>query len=333
MMLSPTRQERPALSAAGIVERARQLGTVVPGFNIPYLPMMEPVVRALRDTDSFGLIMVARLEWEKFESRSLEAVREEHGRVGDPAHTRLHLDHVPVIDEDGREVDYLNILGRAIRAGYDSVMVDGSRLPLEENIRCTRRAVELAGEGGVPVEGELGAVMGHEAGPLPPYEELFRSGKGFTDPAEAARFVSETGVRWLSVAIGNIHGAISAAKKDQAKTEARLDIPHLDRIHRAVGIPLVLHGGTGIRKEYIQESIRHGIAKVNVATAIRQPYERTLKQSVAAAQQAVYDAMIGIITQELEIAGKRCQVSGLPRAPRGVGCQERQGSEHESSRG
>jgi fructose/tagatose bisphosphate aldolase len=140
MMLNPTRVERPALSAAGIVERARRLRTVVPGFNIPYLPMMEPVVEALRDTASFGLIMVARLEWEKFEARSLEAVRAEYERVGDPAHTRLHLDHVPVIDEDGREVAYLDILDRAIRAGYDSIMVDASRLPLEDNIRCTRRA-------------------------------------------------------------------------------------------------------------------------------------------------------------------------------------------------
>jgi fructose/tagatose bisphosphate aldolase len=165
-------------------------------------------------------------------------------------------------------------------------------------------------EAGVPVEAELGAVMGHEAGPLPPYEELFRSGKGFTDPDEAARFVSETGVRWLSVAIGNIHGAISAARKDMAKTEARLDIGHLDRIRRAVGVPLVLHGGTGIRREYIRESIRHGIAKVNVATAIRQPYERAAKHSVASAQQAVYDTMIGIIREELEIAGTAERLTG-----------------------
>ena len=62
----------------------------------------------------------------------------------------------------------------------------------------------------VPVEAELGAVLGHEAGPLPPYEELFASGLGFTDPAEAKRFVEETGCDWLSVAIGNIHGAIAA---------------------------------------------------------------------------------------------------------------------------
>ncbi len=308
MNATDTGNKPAGLSTATLVERARQRGTVIPGFNIPYLPMMQPVVAALRDTGSFGLIMVARLEWEKFESRSLEAIRDEYVRVGDRSCTRLHLDHVPVIDEDDRTVDFLEILGRAIQAGYDSIMVDGSRLPLAENIRCTRQVVELARASGVAVEGELGAVMGHEAGPLPPYEELFQSGRGFTDPNEAVRFVKESGVHWLSVAIGNIHGAISAAKKDQAKTEARLNIEHLDRIHRAVGIPLVLHGGTGIRKEYIRDSIRHGIAKVNVATAIRQPYERALKQSVAAAQQAVYDAMLTVINQELEIAGTAKQL-------------------------
>ena len=292
-----------SVTTGELVSAAFAAGEAIPGFNIPYLPMMKSVVAALRDTDSFGLIMVARLEWEKFESRSLEAVRKEYERVGDPAHTRLHLDHVPVIDEDDREVDYLDILGRAIRAGYDSVMVDGSRLPLEENIRCTRRAVDLAHKAGVPVEGELGAVMGHEAGPLPPYEELFASGRGFTDPEEARRFVRETGVDWLSVAIGNIHGAISPAKKDHAKIEARLDIQHLDRIGRAAKIPLVLHGGTGIRKEYIQESIRHGIAKVNVATAIRQPYERLKDSAPQAADRAVYEAVVHTVRKELGVEG------------------------------
>lgn len=286
-----------------IVRRALRRGTVVPGFNIPYLPMVEPVVRALRDARSLGLVMVARLEWEKFESRSLEAVAAEYRRHADPRVTRLHLDHVPVIDEDDRAVDYLEILGRAVRAGYESVMVDGSRLTLAENIACTRKAADLAHAAGVPVEAELGAVLGHEAGPLPPYDELFASGRGFTDPEEARRFADESGADWLSVAIGNIHGAISAATKGLKKVEARLDIAHLARIHRAAGVPLVLHGGTGIRKECILDAIRNGIAKINVATAIRQPYERALERGVAAAQDAVYDAMRVVLRDDLEIEG------------------------------
>ena len=187
---------------------------VVPGFNIPYLPMMEPVVRALYDTGTFGLIMVARLEWMKFKSGSMKAVRDEYKKLKDLRFTRLHLDHVPVIDEDNLLTEFENIISEAIELGYDSVMIDGSRLSLEENIEKTSRIVEMAHKAGVPVEAELGAVMGHEAGPLPPYEELFSTGKGFTSPYEAKRFVDETQTDWLSVAIGNIHGAISAATRN-----------------------------------------------------------------------------------------------------------------------
>jgi ketose-bisphosphate aldolase len=298
-----------SLGTGDLVYRALKTGTVIPGFNIPYLPMMEPVVRALRDTNSFGLIMVARLEWLKFESGSLEAIRDEYERVKDLNHTRLHLDHVPVIDEDDLRVDYQEIIDRAIRTGYGSVMVDGSRLPLDGNIDCTKEVVKMAHDAGIPVEAELGAIMGHEAGPLPPYDELFESGQGFTDPVQARRFVQETKADWLSIAIGNIHGAISAARKSERKIEARLDIDRLDDIREAVGIPLVLHGGTGISKDYIIKSIQHGIAKVNVATAIRQPYEKAVRESLAAGQEAVYRAMLAIIREDLEIGGSAAQLA------------------------
>lgn len=288
-------------TTAELVQRAWRAGLVVPGFNIPYLPMVEPVVRALRDCNSFGLIMAARLEWEKFETGSLEALRAEYEKYKLPSHTRLHLDHVPVIDEDALRIDYLEIIARAIDVGYESVMIDGARLPLQENIACTKEVVTLAHAAGIPVEAELGAVLGHESGPLPPYETLFASGQGFTDPAEAKQFVDESGADWLSVAIGNIHGAISAAAKGKQKVAARLNLEHLDRINKEVALPLVLHGGTGIRRQYILDSMKHGIAKINVATAIRQPYENARKQGVEAAQQAVYDAMLTVINDDLEL--------------------------------
>jgi fructose-bisphosphate aldolase class II len=291
----------PYASTKELVLRACKAGIAIPAFNIPYLPMMEPVVSALKDCNSLGLVMVARLEWEKFESRSLEAIRDEYDKVKLPGHTRLHLDHVPVIDEDGLRVDYEAIIRRAITAGYESVMVDGSRLPLEENIACTRKIADLAHAAGLPLEAELGAVMGHEAGPLPSYEELFASGKGFTDPDEAMRFVEATGADWLSVAIGNIHGAISSATKGNQKVAAKLDIAHLDKIHQKTAIPLVLHGGTGISKEYIMASLQHGIAKINVATAIRQPYEQMAKKGVRQAQDAVYATMLTVIREDLEV--------------------------------
>ena len=87
-------------------------------------------------------------------------------------------------------------------------------------------------------EAELGAVMGHEAGPMPPYEELFASGKGFTDVDEARRFVQESGCDWLSVAIGNIHGAISGAAKDAKKVTARLNNDHLRAISAAGAVQI-----------------------------------------------------------------------------------------------
>jgi fructose-bisphosphate aldolase class II len=81
-----------------IMQNAWKKGMVIPGFNIPYLPMMEPVIRALADTDTFGLIMVARLEWIKFKSGSMKAIRQEYEKMKDVRYTRLHLDHVPVMN-------------------------------------------------------------------------------------------------------------------------------------------------------------------------------------------------------------------------------------------
>lgn len=282
-----------------IIKAAWRSSIVVPGFNIPYLPMMGPVVEALRDSGSFGLVMVARLEWEKFESKSLRAIRDEYERVKDVRHTRLHLDHVPVIDEDNRRVDYRGLIAEALDLGYESVMIDGSRLGLRENMERTSEIVELAHRQGVPVEAELGAVMGHESGPLPSYEELFESKQGFTSAEEARRFVQETSVDWLSVAIGNIHGAISDVGRRGEKPKARIDLDHLSRLNHVAGVPLVLHGGTGISRELIQSAVKLGIAKVNVATAIRQPYERNLPQGIPAAQKAVYQTMLDLLRDEL----------------------------------
>ena len=285
----------------GIRIGVRPAESVIPAFNIPYLPMMEPVIAALRQTDSFGLIAVARLEWIKFEARSMRAVFEEYQRVKDERFTRLHLDHIPVIDEDNLRVDFEAEIREAIELGYESVMVDGSRLSLEENIRATRRITAIAHAAGIPVEGELGAVFGHEAGPLPPYEELFATGKGFTSPEEAKRFVAETEVDWLSVAFGNVHGPLMHHCQ---KVEARLDLAHLQRIYEATRIPLVLHGGSGIKKEYVLGATHHGIAKINIGTVIRLAYQQTLPISLAAAQQAVHDATL-LILRELGLQGSR----------------------------
>jgi len=232
-------------------------------------------------------------------------VAQEYQEQADPGFTRLHLDHTPVIDEDDNTVDWEPIVVEALEAGYDSLMIDGSRLPLDENIAATRRAVEMAEARDVPVEAELGAVLGHETGPLPPYEELFESGRGFTDPDEARRFVTDTGCEWLSVAIGNIHGAVSEAARGAKKVEAKLNIEHLKRLREATGVPLVLHGGSGVRPDHLRAAVHEGITKINVGTEIRQAYERELMASanVLKAQEAVSVSVRQLITDVYRVRG------------------------------
>jgi len=299
------------MNAREIVRKAREARTVIPAFNIPYLPMVKPVIAAVRDEDAVAMIQVARLEWEKFESESPEAVAKEYFKWKDEKHSLLHLDHVPAIDEDGMAVDYLPIIERALKAGYQSVMVDGSRLSLEENIRCTQSVVELARPFDAAVEAELGAVAGHEAGGIGiTYEELFLSRKGFTDVAEAALFAKKSGCDWLSVATGSFHGSVASDVnvRAQKKPEARLDIEHIARLSKATGdMPLVLHGGSGIRQEYILDAIQNGVAKINIATDIRQPYEAALSggRDVECAREQVYIKARWVIRDFLKASGNR----------------------------
>lgn len=289
------------------VKKALEAGIVVPAFNVPYLPMAEAIIQAVADEDSFALVQVARLEWEKFGAKSLKAVRDEFMKFNDPKHVRLHLDHVPVIDEDHLLVDYVTIIKEAIDLGYQSVMVDASRLDLDGNIEATAKVAELAHAAGIVCEAELGAVLGHESGPMKPYEEIFASGEGFTRVDEAKRFAAESGCDWLSVAVGNIHGAISGALKDQKKPEARLNIEHLKKLREVTGLPLVLHGGSGIKQADILAAIQNGIPKINVGTEIRQPYEVTLKETgdVKKAQKACYERTRWVLNEFFHITGSR----------------------------
>jgi fructose-bisphosphate aldolase class II len=296
---------------SSIILKAWNLGLAIPAFNVPYLPMVAPVIRAVADQDSFALVEVARLEWIKFEAKGLRQVLEEFRRHDRPAHVRLHLDHVPVIDEDQQAVDFVDVIREALQLGYASVMVDGSRLPLDENIAATRRVADMAHASGAACEAELGAVMGHESGPMPPYEELYRTGRGFTDCGEARRFAAESGCDWLSVAIGNIHGAVSAAARDNKKIQARLNLDHLERLRDAVGRPLVLHGGSGIPTEMVRAAAARGIAKVNVGTEIRQAYENALREngSIGQACEAVYGRAASLIRDHFGNAGVRSRLT------------------------
>jgi ketose-bisphosphate aldolase len=294
-------------------QAAYRAGIAIPAYNVPHVPMMSAIAAALAEHDAFGLIEVALVEIAKFESGSWATIAAEYARVGDPRYSSLHADHTPVIDEDGLRVDWRSNLQEVISLGYTSLMIDASRLPLAENIEITAEVVRMAHAAGVCVEAELGVVSGHESGPALPYEELFARKQGFTDPEECRVFVEKTGVDWLSVAVGNVHGQIAAAVRNLPKLQAMLDIEHLSRIKAATGVPLVLHGGSGIRQSYLDAAIRNGVTKINVAAAIRKAYEFGVAEngSIAAGQAAVGELMKHLICNVFHTEGSATRLRTL----------------------
>lgn len=138
----------------------------------------------------------------------------------------LHLDHARDFDD----------IKQAIDSGYTSVMYDGSHLPFKENILKTKAVVEYAHAHGVSVEGELGTIGGTEEG-----IHVAENDKIYTKPADAVEFVAATGVDALAIAIGTNHG--------QFKSKTEVNLPLLKEINAVVDVPLVIHGGTGVKEE------------------------------------------------------------------------------------
>jgi ketose-bisphosphate aldolase len=298
-------------SITEIMEKAHKEGILIPALNIAHLPMTEPIIKAAVDTETFVLIEVSRIDWNNFGAGSIKDVYREYQEHKDDNFTRLHLDHIPVIDENNVRLDYMEFIREATDLGYDSVMVDGSRLSLNENISAAKEVSDYTHKKGIAVEAELGAVLGHESGPIPPYEELFASGKGFTNVDEAVRFMKETNCDWLSVAIGNIHGAISGAAMNEKKPEARINLEHLENLNNALGIPLVLHGGSGINLDYVRKSSTIGIAKMNIGTDVRQVYEWSLRDEGCRekAQIALYERCCEIFSIDLVVKGRAALIT------------------------
>jgi len=167
----------------------------------------------------------------------------------------LHLDHGASFD----------LARRCIDAGYSSVMIDGSKLPFAENIELTRKVVVIAHAAGVSVEGELGHVAQNS--------DNSDITQFYTNPEDARRFVEETGVDALAVAIGTAHGFY--------KGEVRLDFPRLREIRDAVGeTALVLHGGSGVPDELMKEAIANGISKINFGTELKNAFTLAVKKSL-----------------------------------------------------
>lgn len=165
----------------------------------------------------------------------------------------LHLDHAESFD----------MIKMCLDAGYDSVMIDASEKSFSENVDITSKVTELAKEYGANVEAELGYVakLGQS-----------QDSAGFTDPDEAKSFVDQTGVDALAVAIGSAHGFY--------KKEPNLDLERLEKISKATPCALVLHGGSGIPDIQLQEGIRRGIRKINLATEIKNIFMKTLQDQL-----------------------------------------------------
>ncbi len=181
---------------------------------------------------------------------------------------------------------------RAVRCGFTSIMFDGSHLPYEENIAQSREIARLCHAADISVEAELGAVGGSEGGELMGTIDASM----YTDPAQAEDFVKRTQIDALAVAIGNAHGKYRGAPA--------LDFARLDAIREKAGIPLVLHGGSGIPDDDFRKAITLGIAKINFFTGMAQAAIDTLKHAVTNSDvELKYNAFPDIMLQVQERVG------------------------------
>ncbi|NLY20687.1 MAG: class II fructose-1,6-bisphosphate aldolase [Tissierellia bacterium] len=167
----------------------------------------------------------------------------------------LHLDH-------GTDFE---IIMECLRNGFTSVMIDGSKFPLEENIEKTKKVVEIAHAMGVSVEGELGKIAGTE-------DQVHVEAKdaAYTDPQEAKRFYEETNVDALAIAVGTAHGVY--------KGEPKIDYDRISEIRAVVDCPLVLHGSSGVPYEALTKAVSLGICKINIDTDIRMAFANSVRK-------------------------------------------------------
>ena len=186
--------------------------------------------------------------------------------------TAVHLDH-------GGTLETIKL---ALSLGFTSVMFDGSKYPLDENIKRTREVVELAHAQGAAVEAEIGRVGGAE-GDYKSVDVLV------TSVEEAKRFAEETGVDALAVAIGTAHGNYTVQPK--------LRIDRLKEIFDAVKTPLVLHGGTGLTEDDFKNCIANGIKKINIATASYDNSAKKIREICATKPDAKYFDFSNAIVQ------------------------------------
>ncbi|WP_042820788.1 ketose 1,6-bisphosphate aldolase [Yersinia wautersii] len=283
------------ISLADGLAHARKNGYALGAFNVLDSHFLRALFAAAKQERSPFIINIAEVHFKYLSLESLvEAVKFEAAHHDIPV--VLNLDHGL----------HFEAVVRALRLGFSSVMFDGSTLEYEENVRQTREVVKMCHAVGVSVEAELGAVGGDEGGAL--YGEV--DSNKFTDPAIARDFVDRTGIDALAVAIGNAHG--------KYKGEPKLDFARLAAIHQQTGLPLVLHGGSGISDTDFRRAISLGIHKINFYTGMSQAALAAVEQRMTH-RHAIYDefaelflgieeAITDVVAQQMRIFGSSEQI-------------------------
>ncbi|MDD4767045.1 MAG: class II fructose-1,6-bisphosphate aldolase [Desulfotomaculaceae bacterium] len=271
-----------------MLKNAEADGYAVGAFNCNNMEIVQAIVAAA-EAENSPVIMQASQGAIKYAGLDYIVAMAKLAAEGTNVPVALHLDH---------GTSYEQAI-QCIHAGFSSVMIDGSKLPLAENIKLTRRVLDVARAVGVSVEAELGKIGGAE-------DDITVSERDalLTDPEEVATFVRETGVDSLAVAIGTAHG--------QYKGIPELDFPRLKKIKSMVNIPIVLHGSSGVPDDAIREAIRLGVRKVNIDTNIREAFTQAARRVLDANPNEIdprkmlgpaREAAIEVIREKMRIFG------------------------------
>ena len=245
----------PLVNPLRFIEKARKRGVAIAAFNIHNLETIQAVVEGAAEERAPVILQATPGTLQHAGIRYITAMAKTAAGLYDDLPIALHVDHCP---------SFKTII-MCIRSGFTSVMIDGSALPYRENVALVKKVVEIAHYAGVAVEGELGRISGAEDGLTVDEWEA-----ALTVPEEAGEFVAATGLDTLAVAIGTAHGVY--------KGEPKLDFPRLSAIRKAVPVPLVLHGASGVPAEGVQEAVKRGICKINIATELKIPMAEAVKE-------------------------------------------------------
>jgi tagatose 1,6-diphosphate aldolase GatY/KbaY len=227
-------------------------GYAIGAFNVENMEMVQAVVAAAEEMNS-PVIMQTTPGTVKYASLAYYYAMEKTAADAASVPVAIHLDH-------GNSFE---LAMQALRVGYTSIMIDGSRLPFEENVALSKAVADACHPSGVTVEAELGKVGGKEDDLEGPDDDPY------TDPHEAAEFAERTGVDTLAIAIGTAHGVY--------KVTPKLDVERITEVRKYVTIPLVLHGTSGVPDEQVRECVKRGMCKVNYATDLRIAFTRGVK--------------------------------------------------------